>query len=88
MHFNPGQPLSVRWLRGQARIFITPPSGSPIWKRPSRRTRPTGCRWQQRKSICSVLLEANLPECVTHNDTKFNNVMLDDAAGEGVPVLA
>ena len=42
----------------------------------------------KRKSICSVLLEANLPERVTHNDTKFNNVMLCDAPGEGVPVLA
>ena len=42
----------------------------------------------KRKSICSVLLQANLPERVTHNDTKFNNVMLCDATGEGVPVLA
>jgi hypothetical protein len=39
------------------------------------------------KSICGVLLEANLPERVTHNDTKFNNVMLDDATGEGVCVI-
>jgi len=41
----------------------------------------------KRKSICSVLLEANLPERVTHNDTKFNNVMLDDATGEGICVI-
>ena len=28
-----------------------------------------------------------LPERVTHNDTKLNNVMLDDATGEGVCVI-
>lgn len=37
--------------------------------------------------IVSVLLDANLPERVTHNDTKFNNVMLDDATGEGICVI-
>jgi Ser/Thr protein kinase RdoA (MazF antagonist) len=40
-----------------------------------------------RQSITSVLLDANLPERVTHNDTKFNNVMLDDATGEGICVI-
>jgi aminoglycoside phosphotransferase (APT) family kinase protein len=39
------------------------------------------------QSIVSILLDANLPERVTHNDTKFNNVMLDDATGEGVCVV-
>jgi len=39
------------------------------------------------KSICSTLLDAKLPERVTHNDTKFNNVMLDDATGEGICVI-
>jgi hypothetical protein len=39
------------------------------------------------QAICSVLLDANLPERVTHNDTKFNNVMLDDATGEGICVI-
>jgi hypothetical protein len=39
------------------------------------------------KMICSVLLDAKLPERVTHNDTKFNNVMLDDATGEGICVI-
>jgi Ser/Thr protein kinase RdoA (MazF antagonist) len=39
------------------------------------------------KTMCGVLLEANLPERVTHNDTKFNNVLLDDATGEGVCVI-
>jgi aminoglycoside phosphotransferase (APT) family kinase protein len=37
--------------------------------------------------IASVLLDANLPERVTHNDTKFNNVLLDDATGEGICVI-
>jgi thiamine kinase-like enzyme len=39
------------------------------------------------KAICSALLDAKLPERVTHNDTKFNNVMLDDATGEGICVI-
>jgi hypothetical protein len=37
--------------------------------------------------MCSVLLDAGLPERVTHNDTKINNVMLDDATGEGICVI-
>ena len=40
-----------------------------------------------RKSIARVLLDAGLPERVTHNDTKFNNVLLDDATGEGICVI-
>jgi Ser/Thr protein kinase RdoA (MazF antagonist) len=40
-----------------------------------------------RKSMASVLLDANLPERVTHNDTKFSNVLLDDATGEGICVV-
>ena len=39
------------------------------------------------QSITSVLLDANLPERITHNDTKFNNVMLDDDTGEGICVI-
>ena len=39
------------------------------------------------KSITNVLLDARLPERVTHNDTKFNNVMLDDSTGEAVCVI-
>ena len=39
------------------------------------------------KPITSVLADAKLPERVTHNDTKFNNVMLDDATGEGICVI-
>ncbi len=41
----------------------------------------------RRKEMCGVLLDANLPERVTHNDTKFNNVMLDDTTGEGICVI-
>jgi Ser/Thr protein kinase RdoA (MazF antagonist) len=37
--------------------------------------------------VASILQDANLPERVTHNDTKFNNVMLDDATGEGICVV-
>jgi aminoglycoside phosphotransferase (APT) family kinase protein len=39
------------------------------------------------ESIVGVLVDANLPERVTHNDTKFNNVLLDDATGEGICVI-
>jgi hypothetical protein len=40
-----------------------------------------------RKHITAALLDANLPERVTHNDTKLNNVMLDDRTGDGVCVI-
>ena len=40
-----------------------------------------------RESITSTLLDANLPVRVTHNDTKLNNVMLDDITGKGVCVI-
>jgi len=39
------------------------------------------------KEMCSVLLNARLPERGTHNDTKFNNVMLDETTGEGICVI-
>ncbi len=39
------------------------------------------------QAMASVLLDANLPERVTHNDCKLNNVMLDDATGEGICVI-
>lgn len=41
----------------------------------------------QRSGITETLLNAHLPERVTHNDTKFNNVMLDDETGEGICVV-
>ncbi|MDD4817820.1 MAG: aminoglycoside phosphotransferase family protein [Victivallaceae bacterium] len=34
-----------------------------------------------------TLLDAGLPERITHNDTKLNNVMLDDETKEGVCVI-
>jgi Ser/Thr protein kinase RdoA (MazF antagonist) len=37
--------------------------------------------------IVSTLLDANLPERVTHNDTKLNNVLLDEVTGEGICVV-
>lgn len=41
----------------------------------------------RRKPMVNVLLDAKLPERITHNDTKFNNVMLDDATGQGICVI-
>lgn len=40
-----------------------------------------------RRTIATVLLDAELPERVTHNDTKLNNVLLDDETGEGICVI-
>ena len=40
-----------------------------------------------RKSLAGVLVGAGLPERVTHNDTKINNVLLDDVTGEGTCVI-
>ena len=40
-----------------------------------------------RKPLSRVLLDADLPERIIHNDTKFSNVMLDDATGEGICVI-
>lgn len=46
---------------------------------------------QERESMVDVLLDlaacGELPERVTHNDTKLNNVMIDDATGEGICVI-
>ena len=39
------------------------------------------------KAMASVLINARLPERVTHNDTKLNNVMLDHATSEGICVI-
>lgn len=45
----------------------------------------------KRKGDASLLLNLNaqgaIPERITHNDTKLNNVMLDDSTGEGVCVI-
>jgi len=40
-----------------------------------------------RRMLAHALLGAGLPERVTHNDTKVNNVLLDDATGEGICVI-
>ena len=44
-----------------------------------------------READCSVALDAmragTLPLRVTHNDTKLNNVLMDDATGEGVCII-
>ena len=45
----------------------------------------------EREAMVDVLLDlqarGQLPERVTHNDGKLNNVMLDDATGEGICVI-
>ncbi len=41
----------------------------------------------KREALTASLLSAGLPERVTHNDTKLNNVLLDDETGEGVCVI-
>jgi len=45
----------------------------------------------ERQSDCSVALDAlrsgKLPLRVTHNDTKLNNVLMDEATGEGVCII-
>lgn len=37
--------------------------------------------------LVNMLKNGNLPLRVTHNDTKFNNVMIDDKTGEGICVI-
>jgi aminoglycoside phosphotransferase (APT) family kinase protein len=34
--------------------------------------------------LIDLQAQGMLPERVTHNDTKFDNVMIDDGTGEGV----
>lgn len=45
----------------------------------------------QREALTSVIVDmlaqGKIPERVTHNDTKLNNVMIDDRTGEGVCVI-
>jgi Ser/Thr protein kinase RdoA (MazF antagonist) len=40
-----------------------------------------------RQSIAGLLTNAGLPERVTHNDTKCNNVLFDDKSGEAICVV-
>ena len=37
--------------------------------------------------VTGALAAGEIPERITHNDTKLNNVMLDDATGEGICVI-
>lgn len=45
----------------------------------------------QRAAETSILIDmlarGDLPERVAHNDTKFNNVMIDDQTGEGICII-
>ena len=58
--------------------------------------RAAGCRAEidfalAQQPLAAALLrlheEGSVPERITHNDTKLNNVLLDDATGEGLAVL-
>ena len=40
-----------------------------------------------REAFTGLLLDAQLPERITHNDAKFNNVLLDDRSGEALCVI-
>ena len=40
-----------------------------------------------RKAVATALANAGLPERATHNDTKLNNVLLDDETGQGICVI-
>jgi len=46
---------------------------------------------ESRAGLCSRLLDRHakgeIPERITHNDTKINNVMLDDATGQGICII-
>jgi hypothetical protein len=37
--------------------------------------------------LLALVASGHIPERVTHNDTKLNNVMLDDATGQGICVI-
>jgi Ser/Thr protein kinase RdoA (MazF antagonist) len=41
----------------------------------------------RRRASVASLLHGNLPERIVHNDTKLNNVIMDDATGEGLCVV-
>ena len=41
----------------------------------------------KRRYVADGLVQAALPERVTHNDTKLSNVMLDDSTNEGICVI-
>ena len=44
-------------------------------------------RGEETSTLIGLLQEGKLPLRVTHNDTKFNNVMIDNKTGEGICVI-
>ena len=44
-------------------------------------------RREDAAKIVTMMAKGEIPERITHNDTKINNVMLDDVTGEGVAVI-
>lgn len=61
---------------------------------PQGRLKEVGPEWefiQEREAMVDVLLDltakGQIPERVTHNDTKLNNVMIDDATETGICVI-
>lgn len=44
-------------------------------------------RAEDTKVLVNMIKENRLPLRVTHNDTKFNNIMIDDETGEGIAVI-
>ena len=37
--------------------------------------------------LCDLLEKKEIPLRVTHNDTKLNNIMIDDKTGKGICVI-
>lgn len=44
-------------------------------------------REQDTRVLVDLIGQGKLPLCITHNDTKLNNVMFDDVSGEGICVI-
>lgn len=44
-------------------------------------------RQEDASTIVNLLANGELPERVTHNDTKLNNVLIDNATGQGICVI-
>ena len=44
-------------------------------------------RREEAGKIVKMMEQGEIPERITHNDTKINNVMLDDVTGEGIAVI-
>jgi len=65
-----------------------------VGENPRRRLKEVAPEWafiQEREGLVDILLDlagtGQIPERVTHNDTKLNNVMIDDATEEGICVI-